>query len=62
VPLVALAYAHAGLGDVEEAFTLLERAVDAHDAWLTYSLTDFATLDDLRPDPRFQALRRRIGL
>lgn len=51
VPAVALAFAHAGLGQIDEAFSLLARAVDAHDAWLTYSLTDFATLDDLRPDP-----------
>jgi len=62
VPFVALAIAHAGLRQNDEAFALLERAVDAHDAWLVYSLTDFATLDDLRPDPRFAALRRRVGL
>jgi tetratricopeptide (TPR) repeat protein len=62
VPAVALALGHAGLGQVDEAFALLDRAVDAHEAWLTYSLTDFPTLDDLSPDPRFQELRRRIGL
>jgi hypothetical protein len=62
VPAVARALGHAGLGQVDEAFALLERAVDAHEAWLTVSLTSFPTLDDLRPDPRFAALRRRIGL
>jgi TolB-like protein len=62
VPPIALAFAHAGLGQMDEAFALLNRAVDTHDGWVTYSLTDFSTLDDLRPDPRFQELRRRIGL
>jgi hypothetical protein len=62
VPAVARALGHAGLGQVDEAFALLERAVDAHEAWLTVSRTSFPTLDDLRPDPRFAALRRRIGL
>jgi serine/threonine-protein kinase len=62
VPNVALAFAHEGLGQVDEAFALLDRAVGAHDPWLTYTLTDFAALDALRPDPRFTSLRRRIGL
>ena len=62
VPAVALAYVHAGLDQLDEAFTLLERALDAHDFWLTYSLTVFPELDDLRPDPRFTELVRRIGL
>ena len=30
--------------------------------WLTFALTDYPTLDDLRPDLGFQELRRRIGL
>ena len=47
---------------IDETFSLLGRAADAHDAWLTYLLTDFSTLDGLRPDPRFADLRRRIGL
>ena len=62
VPAVALAYVHAGLDQLDEAFSLLERALDAHDFWLTYSLTVFPALDDLRPDPRFTELVRRIGL
>jgi tetratricopeptide (TPR) repeat protein len=62
VPDVALAFGHAGLGQVDEAFARLASAVETRDAWVTYSLTDFPTLDDLRPDPRFAELRRRIGL
>jgi tetratricopeptide (TPR) repeat protein len=62
VPAMALAYVHAGLEQRDEAFALMDRAYDAHDGWLTYSLTFFPTLDNLRPDPRFQELRRRIGL
>ena len=62
VPAVALAYVHTGLDQLDEAFALLERALDAHDFWLTYSLTVFPALDDLRPDPRFAELVRRIGL
>jgi serine/threonine protein kinase len=62
VPAAALACVHAGLEQRDEAFTLLNRACDAHDPWLSYLLTFFPTLDNLRPDPRFAALRRRIGL
>ena len=62
IPALALAYVHAGLDQLDEAFDCLERSLDAHDFWLTYSLTVFPVLDDLRPDPRFAALVRRIGL
>jgi TolB-like protein/Tfp pilus assembly protein PilF len=62
VPAIALAYVHAALDQRDETFALLDRALDAHDAFLTYSLTTFPVLDDLRPDPRFAELRRRIGL
>ena len=62
VPAMALAYVHAGLDQRDEAFALMDRAYDARDGWLTYSLTCYPTLDGLRPDPRFQELRRRIGL
>jgi len=62
VPSVALAFALAGLGQVDDAFAELNRALEVHDSWFTYTLTDFTILDDLRPDPRFADLRRRIGL
>ena len=62
VPAIAVASVYAGLGDRDEAFARLERGLGTPDAMLTYSLTTYPVLDDLRPDPRFKALRRRIGL
>ncbi len=62
VPATALAYVHAGLGERDEACAMLERALGTPDYWPIHSLTNWPVLDDLRPDPRFQALVRRIGL
>jgi Flp pilus assembly protein TadD len=62
VPSIAMAFIQAGLGQVDEAFALMNRAHDEHDNWLVFSLSILPLLDDLRPDPRFAALRRRIGL
>ena len=59
---LALALVHAALDQRDEAFTALERTLDLHDPWLTFFLTFLPTLNDLRPDPRFAELRRRIGL
>jgi serine/threonine protein kinase/tetratricopeptide (TPR) repeat protein len=62
VPALALAFVHAGLDQREEAFALMERATEDHEAWLSQSLSVNATFNPLRDDPRFKALRRRIGL
>jgi len=62
MPDLAMAFVHAGLNERGEAFALLDRGLDRHDAFLVNSLTTFPVLDDLRPDPRFQDLRRRINL
>jgi len=62
VPSLAFAYVHAGLGQLDETFAALETARQQHDAWLVYSLTVFPMLDDLRPDPRFTDMVRRIRL
>jgi TolB-like protein/Flp pilus assembly protein TadD/predicted Ser/Thr protein kinase len=62
VPSIAMAFIHAGLGQFDEAFALMNRSGDEHDNWLVFSLAHLPTLDNLRPDPRFAALRRRIGL
>jgi len=56
-----LAILFTGLGDKEKAFSSLEKAFAAHDMQLMYLGVDPA-LDDLRSDPRFADLMRRVGL
>lgn len=62
VPALALAFVHAGLDQRDEAFALMDRATEDHEAWLSQSLSVNATLNPLRDDPRFDELRRRVGL
>jgi len=50
----------AGLGDRERVFQLLERAIDAKDVD-TMFMTVHPAFEGLRGDPRFQALRARLG-
>jgi TolB-like protein/DNA-binding SARP family transcriptional activator len=54
---VALVYV--GLGDNDQAFAWLDKAVD--DRSLVFDWLPIV-VDNLRPDPRFDRLRRRIGL
>ena len=55
------AYVHAGLGDVDSAFRLLEHAVEDRSADLVrFRLHPWPA--SLRRDPRFEALAGRIGL
>ena len=56
-----LALVNTGLGDHEAAFKCLEKAIEVRDEWLIWSGTD-PRLDDLRGDPRFTNLLRRVGL
>jgi tetratricopeptide (TPR) repeat protein len=51
----------AGLGDKDKALEWLERAFEERADGLTW-LNVEPMLDELRPDPRFQDLIRRIGL
>jgi tetratricopeptide (TPR) repeat protein len=52
---------YAGLGDKDEAFVWLNRAYQERSYLLTYLTVD-ERLDNLHSDPRFDELRRRIGL
>jgi TolB-like protein/Flp pilus assembly protein TadD len=56
-----LAILYAALGQREQAFTSLGKALDRRDVQLVYLGTDPA-FDDLRHDPRFEDLIRRVGL
>ena len=61
IPPTIIAFVHAGLGENDEAFALLDRAYDGRDFILVFLKVD-PTFDRLRPDPRFAELVRRVGL
>lgn len=52
---------HAGLEEKDEAFSWLERAVEARSEELVFLALD-PGMDALRSDPRFDVLVRRVGL
>jgi len=56
-----IAHCYAMLGEKDLAFQYLERSFQAHNADIL-SLNVDPELDSLRSDPRFLALRRRVGL
>lgn len=61
VPPVSVAWIHLGLGEIDDAFEWLDRAVEARDQ-LIMPIKSYAILDPIRADPRFQALLRRMHL
>ena len=61
ISAVNLAKVFVGLGDNERALEFLEKACDERAVRLPYFLPD-PCLDELRSDPRFQSIRRRVGL
>jgi tetratricopeptide (TPR) repeat protein len=58
---VSFAAIYAGLNDPEQALRHLERALDARDTSLPVNLLN-SEFDTLRNEPRFQAIRHRLGL
>ena len=52
---------HIGLGENNLALDYLEKSYEDHSHWLIYLHID-PTMDDLRSEPRFQDLLKRIGL
>jgi len=58
---VFIARFYADLGDREQAFQWLNTAYKEHD-WTLIGLKTYFQLDSIRPDPRYAALVRKIGL
>jgi eukaryotic-like serine/threonine-protein kinase len=52
---------HIGLGENDKAVEYLEKSYEDHSHWLIYLRID-PSMDDLRNDPRFRDLLRRVGL
>lgn len=61
VPPTAFVFAYTGLGDRTQAFRWLDTAVNTRDQWLPENFFD-PLMDSLRADPRFTAIRHRMGL
>jgi len=61
VNMSSFAADYAILGDVDRAFEYLGRAYRERDGGLTWIQTD-STFDNLRSDPRYADLLRRMGL
>ncbi len=55
------AWIHLGLGEINDAFIWLERAIDAPDRMIE-PIKTYPFLDPLRADPRFKALLRKMNL
>ena len=56
-----LAGIHVGLGEYDRAIEYLEKSYEEHSHWLIYLHID-PSMDELRDNPRFQNLLRRVGL
>jgi len=57
-----IATIYAGLDDKDRAFEFLEKAYQERSSDVIYFLKADLRIDTLRSDPRFQDLRRRVGL
>jgi TolB-like protein/Tfp pilus assembly protein PilF len=61
VPPASVAWIHLGLGEIDDVFGWLDRAVEARDQ-LLMPIKSYAILDPIRADPRFLALLRKMHL
>jgi adenylate cyclase len=56
-----IASMYASLGENDKALEWLEKSFDEHPPWLPAAFSDYY-FEQLWPDPRFEALRSRLGL
>lgn len=61
VPPSSFAWIYYGLGEIDDAFAWMDRAVDARDHMMT-PIKSYPFLDPIRNDPRFAALLRKMNL
>ena len=59
---LSFALVEAGLDQRDDALDSMARAIDLHDPWVAFFMEICPAFDDLRSDPRFADLRRRVGL
>ena len=57
-----LAVVEVGLGENDKALALMEHAYDVHDGTLIFLQEAAPAFQSLRSDPRFEALRKKMGL
>jgi predicted Zn-dependent protease len=57
-----IATVYAGLGEKDKAFEFLERAYQERSLDISWHLRADLRIDNLRSDPRFETLLRRVGL
>jgi len=60
VPTYSIAVIYAGLNEKDQAFEWLERAYEAHSSIALLKVD--TTLDNLRPDPRYKEMLKRLNL
>jgi tetratricopeptide (TPR) repeat protein len=61
VPPSSFAWIHLGLGNIEDAFRWMDRAIDARDPMMM-PIKSFPFLDPFRSDPRYHELLRKMNL
>ncbi len=61
IPASCFAWIHLGLGELDEAFAWMNRAIDQRDPMMT-PIKSYEFFDPLRSDPRFAVLLRKMNL